>query len=314
MMQPDARHVHPKQPTQNDSMHNDNYTIPNSSAVWAFRNRLWEDKYNMSMFQNADLEGFCHKGSNAPEFFHRNTNQSFHYLVKEQVFLKRMPIIAALQKLSHNLKRARLIQRRKTEAMKFDMEYFQIHDEILNRLEALVQLDPLRSRYKDRDTGHSVLYFDNTRKTVDDFLYGFIWSDSVSKVTSIQYSDKKLIYSYLYKYQQELIRNYGTITNMKSLKFLQEKMQCKLSLNKLRLLIYKYWIIDDDLLQDVIKTLETEANIDDFDEDNDMKIEEEIDTAPAKNKKKSEFCYPVPSLLISPNRISSHQICCQTYI
>ena len=240
-MQPDARHVHPDQATRNGSMYNDNYSIPNSAAVWSFRNSLWSGKYNMACFQNADMEGFCHKGSNAPEFFHRNSNQSFNYLPKEMVFLDRLPVVAALQKLSHNLKRAKLItQKRRDEAKKFDPENFEIHDEMLSKLESLVGLDVLRSKYMDRHTGHGFLYFENTNKKVEDFLYGFIWSDSVSKVTSLRYEDKKLIWQYISKYKQQLTANNGKVTDDNSLQLLQEKMHCRLTLEKLRLLIYKY--------------------------------------------------------------------------
>ena len=292
-MQPEARHVHPDQATRNGSMYNDNYSIPNSAAVWNFRNSIWSDKYNMAVFQNADQDGFCHKGSNAPEFYHRDSTQSFLYLNKEMVFVHGMPVIDALQKLSHYWKRAQLITiKRRQQAMKYDPENFHINDEIYHRLEKLIGLDLLREKYRDHDTGHNHLYFENTPKTVDDFLYGFLWQNSVSRITRLRYQDKKAIWKYIDQYQYQLEQNNGKITDDDSLQWVIERLHFKLTLTKLKMLIYKYYIIDDDLLDDVIQELQIDES-DDFEREGEEKAPnlDQFDTSPAQNKKHSEFSY-----------------------
>ena len=283
MMQPDARHIHPQQQTKNGSYYNDNYSIPNSPAIWNFRDGLWLYKYPMSAWQNAALKAFCHKGSNSCEFFHRNTQESFAYLSLEQVFLERIPAITELQKFAHNLKRAKyIVNEKQEEAKKYDPENYHIHQQILKKLDSISGMDCLRQQYRDDETGHSRLIFPNTSKNIDDFLYGFKWENSVSRSTKITYNDKKKIWQYLDNYKKQLIRQNGKITDDKSLEFLEKKMDYKCTRDQLKDLIYKYWLTDDDLIDDAIDDLNQCG-------DDDQKFTlEEYNTSPAPNKKNSE--------------------------
>ena len=284
MMQPDARHIHPQQQTKNGCYYNDNYSIPNSSAIWKFRDGLWLYKYPMSVWQNASLRAFCHKGSNSCEFFHRNTEESFAYLPLEQVFLDRIPAITQLQKFAHNLKRAKfIVNKKEEEARKYDPDNFHIHEQILKKLDSICGMDCLRQQYMDTETGHTRLVFPNTYKTIDDFLYGFKWENSVSRTTKITYSDKEKIWQYLENYKDVLVQQNGKITDEKSLDFLQQKMQCKCTIAQLKNLIYKYWLVDDDLIDDAIDDLMQYG-----DDDHDGFVLEKYNTSPAPNKKNSE--------------------------
>ena len=279
-MQENARHIHHQQQSKNGSFYNDNYSIPNSRAMWQFRDGLWLYKYPMAVWQNAAMKAFCHKGSNAVEFFHRNSNQLFSYLIKEQVFLNRIPAITELQKFAHNLKRAKLIwNERRAEAKRYDPENYQIHQEILKKLDEISGMDPLRETHMDNETGHGRLIFDNTDATIDKFLYGFDWTNSISRRTTLTYDDKTEIWKYICKYQDVLLQKHGKITDEKSLKFIQQKLNYKCSIKELKALILKYWLVDDDLIAEITDEL--------IQSDNEI-FDEEYDTAPAKNKKKSE--------------------------
>lgn len=298
MSHPDATFCHPDQSTRLGHYYNDNYSIPNSKRIWDFRDRLYSGKVNMSMWQNGDLEAFCHKGSNAPEFFHRNTTDCFDYLKKEPVHIDRLPGIAIMQKLAHNLKRARLIKERKFRAMEYDPDNYHIHDTILIELEKLISLDFLRDDARKCDIlPHHYLYFNNTDKTVDAFLYGFKWENSIVRVTGIDHEDKELLWHYIKKYEDQLVATNGCYYNTESLKFLQEKMKYKMSIPFIKRLIQKYWIHDDDLFFKVIQELklpiQSESSDEDEDEDEVKKdckfIENDYDTSPVKNKKKSEY-------------------------
>ena len=282
-MQPNARHVHHEQQSRNGSYYNDNYSMPNSPALWRYRDSLWLYKNPMAVWQNAAMKAFCHAGSNATEFFHRNSQQSFPYLRQEQVFLDRIPVITELQKFAHNLKRAKLIvNQRQSAAMRYDPENYHIHQQILNKLDAISGIDSLRHAFMDSQTGHGFLFFKNTDTKVDDFLYGFEWEKSISRFTKLTYNDKRQIWKYIDKYQEELIQEHGKITDHKSLEFLQNKLQYKCTINKLKELIYKYWLVDDDLIEDAIDDLEQ------FEDDDNIFSFDEYNTSPAENKKNSE--------------------------
>ena len=283
-MQPEARHIHPDQQTRNDSYYNDNYSIPNSPAIWRFRNALWLYKYPMSVWQNGSAKAFCHKGSNTCEFFHRNTEESFSYLPLEQVFLNRIPVIMELQKFAHNLKRAQLIvTKRADDARRYDPDNFHIHQQMLQQLDAICGIDSLREEYMDIHTGHGRLLFESTSKSIDDFLHGFNWKNSVSRTTRLSYNDKQKIWQYLDKYEEQLIRTNGTISDDQSLEYLVNKLDYKCTVQQLKSLIYKYWLIDDDLIDDAIEDLQQSA-----DGDDEYFEFEQYDTSPAANKKNSE--------------------------
>lgn len=302
MMQPDARHVHPDQATRAGAYNNDNYSIPNNSAIWAVRNSYWSDKVNQAVWQNGDLEAFCHKGSNAPEFFHSNTNKCFDYLRHEQIFLERMPVIHALQKLSHNLKRAKLILARINKAKKYDPINYHIHKEIFQRLTSLLSLDNLREEFQKKDQSlHHYLYFDNTSQSIDSFLYGYRWIHSVMRVTKMDADDIDMINNYVNKYSTQLNQKHGKFYNKESLKFIQQKMKYKIGYNKLKLLIYKYWVHNQEDFEAIIEKLyEMGADDDDFDEydddeyddneDDTKMIDREYDTSGCKNKKSGKLC------------------------
>ena len=290
-MQPNARHIHHEQESRNGCCYNDNYSIPNSPAIWRYRDSLWLYKNAMAVWQNGAMRAFCHKGSNATEFYHRNTQQSFSYLNKEQIYLHRIPAITEMQKFSHNLKRAKLIVlKRFDQAKKYDPENYHIHQQILTKLESIAGIDCLRNEFMDLETGYGRLFFNNTNTTIDDFLYGFDWTQSVARVTRLTYNDKRQIWKYIDKYREQLTRQHGKITNEKSLEFLVHKLEYTCSTSKLKELIIKYWLIDDDLIDDAIDELQ-QCNNDDNDDDDDDDIFSfnDYNTSPAKNKKKSEY-------------------------
>ena len=300
MMQADARHCHPDQATKRGAMHNDNYSIPNSEKIWKLRNSIWLYKNAMSVWQNGDLEAFCHKGSNATEFFHRNTVGRFDYLKKEPIHLSRIPVIISFQKLTHNIRRARLIQQRIEQAKKYDPENWQIHEKILKKLQQLSGLDLLREDFRDDHTAHHYLNFDNTNKTVDDFLHGFNWKNAVVRITKLKYEDKQLIWEFIEKYKSTLETSDGKLWNNKMLKQLQDKIHHSISLNKLKQLIVKYWIIDDDLVDDIIEELK-DSNEDNNEDDYDFgdinnqstkpSIDDEYDISPVAPQTKKAAGY-----------------------
>lgn len=259
-MTPDARHCHPDQATLGGNMHNDNYSISNSGKVWAIRNNLWSSKYNMAVWQNGDHEGLFHKGSNATEFLHRNVTCSFDYLKMEPVYLDRIPVLIAMMKCVHNIKRARLITiTRREQAMEYDADLFHIHDHILKKLEKLLGLDLLRRQFRDGKTVHHYLYFENTDKKVQEFLYGFKWKTSVVRITSLSRSDKELIWRYILEYEDKLRDSNGKIWNTEALKWLQMRLKYKVGMKTLKTLIFKYWIIDEDLFDAAIAELEIQG-------------------------------------------------------
>lgn len=309
MSKPDATFCHPDQATRHEHYYNDNYSIPNSSKIWDFRDSLFIDKNGMAIFQNGDLEAFCQKGANAPEFFHANSTDCFDYLRKEQVHIDRMPAVAAMQKLAHNLKRARLIQRRVAQAKIYDPEYYHIHEQILKKLESLISLNSLRNHFRTHDQSpHHFLYFENTHKCVDAFLYGFKWQNSLCRVTSFDHHDKELLWQYIEKHKSELENKHGSCYHPESLKFLRKKLKYKISTAKLKLLIYKYWIIDDDLFHTIIQELKLSENDEYQNEVDDIDcklIETDYDTSPCKGKKKPKYVRST-SDLISTHHISSH--------
>ena len=301
MMQADARHVHPDQATRAGAYNNDNYSIPNKRSTWAIRNSYWADKVNQAVWQNGDLEAFCHKGSNAPEFFHSNTNTCFAHLNHQQIFLDTMPAIHLLQKLSHNLKRAKLILSRFNKAKQYDPINCHIHKEIFQRLNSLLSLDYLRKIFQKDQSLHHYLYFENTSHSIDSFLDGFRWQHSVMRVTRMDYDDIKLINQYSHKYATELNQKYGKFYHKKSLEFIQQKMKFKISYDKLKMLVYKYWVHNEEDFQHIINQLSQEAddeydddNYDDDDDDDDdddyKMINREYDTSACKNKKKGKLC------------------------
>ena len=301
-MQPNARHIHHEQQSRNGSFYNDNYSIPNSPALWRYRDSLWLYKNAMAVWQNGAMKAFCHKGSNATEFFHRNSQELFSYLSKEQVFLHRLPAITILQKFAHNLKRAKLIVNQRFEkAKRYDPENYHIHQQILMKLQSIAGIDCLRKEFMDTETGHGRLFFKNTNKKIDDFLYGFDWKQSVSRITRLTYNDKREIWKYIEKYKEQLIQQHGKITNDKSLEFLLHKLEYRCTAAKLKELIMKYWLIDDDLIDDAIDELQ-QCN------DHDIFSFEEYNTSPAKNKKDSEYYIYIyiftSSIFISSNFIT----------
>lgn len=258
----------------------------------------------MAMWLNGDVEGLFHKGSNAPEFFHSlvsGRKGSFDYLKKESVFLERLPVIATLQKIFANIKRHRLIKKRHKETMQYDPRIYDINEQLLQRLEKLVGLDYLRDNFRNKDKSpHHYLFFDNTPKSVYEFLHGFIWQNAVIRITGMDDKDIEVLGKFVVKHKAELEASNGKWYNETSLRFLQSKIKYKISIDKLRLLIFKYMITDDDLIKSIIQELNIPLQEDDYDEfdeydyDEKLLIENDYNTSPLKSKKKSELCNTHP--------------------
>lgn len=289
MMQPLSRHVHPDQPTFNGSMYNDNYSIPHSKKVWALRNAIWQWRYCMAVWRNQFCESFAQIGSNMVEWLHRLLEQLFDHLLKENVGYKRLPSIALIQKYAHNLKRLQLIlYDRRQEALSFDHEMVPIFEEMYRDMDGISGLDSLRRDYMDSDTGHGVLNF-KMSNNITDYLHGFVWQNSISRVTRPTFADKQKIWQYIEQYQQQLLINNGSITDTKSLEFLREKLRYKMSLDKIKDVIYKYWTFDDAYLSDDFEVM-GDDDINDL-----IGIDTEFDITPLSSQKKkhSEYVHAV---------------------
>ena len=183
-------------------------------------------------------------------------------------------------------------------------ENYHIHKQIYDKLEHLISLDYLRKYFRDCDNilPHHYLYFDNTHKTVDAFLYGFQWENSVTRITKFDHEDKEWLSYYIKKYEDQLIATNGSFYDMESLKFLQKKIKFKMSIDVIKKLILKYYMYDDDLFFKAIRELqlpidsdddddsdEDDSDEDELDDDIDCKlIDKDYNTSPCKSKKKSE--------------------------
>ena len=249
MMQPDSRHIHPQSPSHNGSMYNDNYTIPHTKKVWAIRDVLWLSKYNNAVWRFQGSQSMFQMASNMLEQHHRSTEQDYDHLQKECVGIDRLPGISILQKFTHNLKRAQTCVRRKKEIMQYNASHWQMHLDILKNLDEIAGLNALRNDLMHHDSGHGLLFYDNPTN-IDAYLHGFDWTKSVKTVTRPTFKDKQTLWQYIDQYKHELITNNGKICDDASLEFLSEKLKYKMNVSQIKMLIEKYWVTPDDVLDD----------------------------------------------------------------
>lgn len=267
MMVDHSRHVHPEQAHKNGNKYNKKSSIPNSSKIWAMRNRLYDRKYNLAVWNIQFIISYSQSGSNMVEWYHRITQLTFDYVKRSPFGVNRLPVISLLQKLSHNYKRAQLVVAERDRSMEFNSNEYDMNVRMLKELDSITKLKHLRENYMDHDTGHGLIYFPKCSNDIDDFLHGFQWKQSIQNVTSLSYNDIQEIWGYIEKYENMLTSNNGSIIDDESLHFLKERLQFEVSLNKLKNIIKKYWYYDDEELY----------NESDIDDDDDIKHDDDYD-------------------------------------